>query len=148
MSIVRETLGDVVADQMEAAMARTLDAAVFHGTQPIQENDMNAEQITEVSATVDAGLTQADLDGMNEAERLALVVGAAYGKALAERDEARDVAAYAIARLATARDLLNKVVPILDDSTWATDSALAGSIQAFLDTLQDVDSPQAPTQED
>lgn len=106
---------------------------------------MNETQITEVSATVDAGLTQEDLDGMNEAERLALVVGAAYGKALAERDQARDVGYRLAGNLGHAQGLLGKVVPILRDSSWATDSALADSIQAFLDGL---DSEATPNQED
>jgi hypothetical protein len=112
--------------------------------QPVQENEMNPQQITEVSATVDTGLNQDDLDGMTEAERLALVVGAAYGKALADRDEARAMAAHAIARLAEARAFLGKVVPILRDSTWATDSSLGDSIQAFMDR---VDSETTPTKE-
>jgi hypothetical protein len=106
---------------------------------------MNERQITEVSATVDAGLSQEDLDGMNEAERLALVVGSAYGRALAERDEARDAVDRLSTALAGAVVLLGKVQPVLEDSSWATDSALAGSIQAFLEA---VDSDQAPTQED
>lgn len=115
---------------------------------PIQENQMNPQQITEVSATVDTGLSQDDLDGMTEAERLALVVGAAYGKALADRDQARTQWAVLADRLTVAKDLLGKVVPILNDSTWASDSALASSIQAFLDQAGALDSETTPTQED
>lgn len=138
--------GPEAAAQMEEAMGRAIDQAMFHTTQPVQENRMmNTEQITEVSTTVDTGLSQDDLDGMTEAERLALVVGAAYGKALSERDQARAQFEVTLDDLVKARRLLEKVVPILEDSTWATDSALAGSIQAFLDGL---DSEQTPTQED
>lgn len=108
---------------------------------------MKESQITEVSATVDAGLSQEDLDGMGEAERLALVVGAAYGKALADRDEARNMTYRLSGNLGQATALLKKVVPILRDSTWATDSALADSIQVFLDA-QTVGSDETPTQED
>lgn len=108
---------------------------------------MKESQITEVSATVDAGLSQEDLDGMGEAERLALVVGAAYGKALADRDQAQEQFQITLTDLVHARRLLEKVVPILRDSTWATDSALADSIQVFLDG-QTVGSDETPTQED
>lgn len=108
---------------------------------------MKESQITEVSATVDAGLSQEDLDGMGEAERLALVVGAAYGKALADRDLAQGFVDTLGAALAEATEFLWKVLPILRDSTWATDSALADSIQVFLDG-QAVGSDETPTQED
>lgn len=140
--------GAAMADSQAAALGRALDQAVLYGTQPVQENRMNTEQITEVSATVDTGLSQEDLDGMSEAERLALVVGAAYGKALSERDQARDLTYRLSGNLGQAQGLLEKVLPILEDSSWATDSALADSIQAFLDGLKDVDSDKTPTQED
>lgn len=145
MSLIRVTLGDVVADQMADAMGRQIDTALFYGTQPIQENDMNADRITEVSATVDAGLSQEDLDGMNEAERLALIVGAAYGKALAERDEARaQVAALAqdLADLGSAAQAV-LALDVLAQVTWAHDE------QAVQTLRQAVGSVQAPeTQED
>lgn len=141
--------GDRLADDYAEAIGRELDHAVFYGTQkPVQENQMNDRQITEVSATVDAGLSQEDLDGMGEAERLALIVGSAYGQALAERDQARGQRDALVDDLVQARRLLEKVQPILEDSTWATDHALATSIQAFLDGSEPVDSDQTPTQED
>lgn len=144
-AILGDEAGDKAADAMADAMGRTLDEAVFYGTHattpPIQENEMNEAQITEVSATVDAGLSQEDLDGMNEAERLALVVGSAYGQALAERDKAR-------AALAKAVTLLNETIPTLRATSWAQDEAVADSVQTFLDALGTVDSTQAPTQED
>lgn len=106
---------------------------------------MNTDRITEVSTTVDAGLSQDDLDAMSEAERLALVVGAAYGKALAERDEARAQVAHLRARLDEARTHLENTLGPLQNSTWANDSHLAGSIQAYLER---VDSELTPAQED
>lgn len=106
---------------------------------------MNERQITEVSATVDAALTQDDLEGMNEAERLALVVGAAYGKALAERDEAQ-------ARVAALEDQVNTLahaatavlgLDVVAQVTWAHDEATVNALRAA------VESVQAPeTQED
>lgn len=139
--------GGAMADDMAEAVGRELDAAVFYGTttQSIQENEMDQQQITEVSATVDAGLSQDDLDGMSEAERLALVVGSAYGAALHERDEARAQVMTLGGLLDRAVSLLRQAKPRLEDSTWASDSSVAGSIQAF---LEDVDSGQTPTQED
>lgn len=106
---------------------------------------MNANQITEVSATVDSALTQDDLEGMNEAERLALVVGAAYGKALSERDEAQAQVAALEDRLNTlahaARGVL--ALDVLAQVTWAHDEATVNALRAA------VESVQAPeTQED
>lgn len=98
-----------------------------------------------VSVPIPPSLAQDDLEHLNEAERLGLIVGAAYGQALAERDVARAQAAHLGARLNDARDLLRKARPLLEDSTWATDSSVAGSIQAFLDR---VDSELSPIQED
>lgn len=109
---------------------------------------MNADQITEVSATVDAGLTQADLDEMNEAERLALIVGAAYGKALAERDKARAIAVRLEQELAQVCAAAHAVLglDVLDVLTWAHDEAKVDHLRT---TLQAVESVQAPeTQED
>lgn len=137
-----EDQGGHVADQMADAMGRHLDAAVFHGTTPpIQENEMKAEQITTLSATVDAELTQGDLDGMSEAERLALVVGAAYGKALAERDKARDRVDHLHALLGSARALLGRAQHSLGDSSWAADASLAEQIGQLMERM-DVDSIQ------
>ena len=143
VAMLGDDLGNRVADDMAEAMGRTLDTTVFYGTN--QENEMNTDQITEVSTTVDAGLAQEDLEHLGDAERLGLIVGAAYGRALAERDEARAQVAHLGARLNDARDLLRTARPLLEDSTWATDSSVASSIQAFLDR---VDSELAPTQED
>jgi hypothetical protein len=136
-------LGADAAHQAAEAVGRVFDATTLHGT--IQENTMNERQITEVSATVDAGLEADDLAHLSEAERLGLIVGAAYGKALAERDEARAQVVALGLRLDQAIHLLRQAEPRLEDSTWASDSSVAGSIQAF---LVDVDSEQTPTQED
>lgn len=140
--------GDQVADHYAEALGRSLDEAVFYGTtRPIQENQMtetDAARLTEVSATVDAGLSQADLDGMNEAERLALVVGAAYGNALAERDQAR-------AQVAEALGHLEAVLAASPSTSFAHTNAAADAAQEFIQrikTPEPVDSETTPSQED
>lgn len=102
-----------------------------------QENGMDHQRIQEVSVTISAALARDDVDGMNEAERLALVVGAAYGNALAERDQSR-------ARVAEGRALLEKALGFLGTSSWAAETHLAESIQAYVTGL---DSDETPTQE-
>lgn len=125
------------------ALGEALDRTPLH-LEP-KEYPVNPRQIAEVSAAIDAGLTQDDLDDMTEAERLGLVVAAAYGNALAERDLAHQEVVRLRERLAEAERLLEQAAAPLDASTWATDGQIASSIQAF---LQAVDSTQAPTQED
>lgn len=166
-AILGDEAGDRAADAMADAMGRTLDKAVLYGThathQPIQENDMiragdvNDPQplarVAEVSATVDAGLAQEDLDGMTEAERLGLIVGAAYGKALAERDEARAQASDLRHRLGVLLARCDRVLSldVLDNLTWAGDETivirLRECVQENLE-FRPVDSDLTPTQED
>lgn len=137
--------GHRLADDYANALGRTLDATVFHGTQPIQENrTMSPEQITEVSATVDAGLSQDDLDQMTEAERLALVVGAAYGRALAQRDEAR-------AQVQEALGHLEAILATQPATSFAHTNAAADQAREFVQrirTPQAVDSDQTPAGKD
>lgn len=144
-AILGDEQGERAADAMADAMGRELDGAVLYGTHatnaPIQENEMNAEQITEVSATVDAGLSQEDLDGMNEAERLALIVGSAYGAALADRDLAR-------AALASALEHLEALVETWPETSWAGSNVAVERAREFIQVTKVVDSEQTPTQED
>lgn len=98
--------------------------------------------------------TQEDWDALTEGERLGLLVGHAYGTALAERDEAsaqaarwRDLHEAALDDLVQARRLLEQAHKHLGDTSWAADEQLADSIQAFLGGTP-VDSDQTPTQED
>lgn len=113
---------------------------------------MHADQIKEVSDTVDQAITQEDLDALGEAERLALVVGAAYGRALHERDEARAMVERlgdAIVDLdVAARDVLT--LDALENPTWAQDERLADNLRAALEAARRaVDSIQTnQTQED
>lgn len=93
--------------------------------------------LTEVSATVDTALTREDLEGLNEAERLALVVGAAYGKALADRD--------------AARAMLEAVVGEFPDTSFAHANVAVEKAREFIQayrTPEPVDSEQTPAQED
>lgn len=112
-----------------------------------QESPQPVDRITEVSATVDAGLSQEDVDGMNEAERLALIVGAAYGAALAERDDAQRQVAVLEDRLAEAKALLDYAVAHWPETTWATDTKAQDRLVQGIGTLWPVDSDQTPTQE-
>lgn len=114
---------------------------------------MSPEQITEVSATVDAGLDQEALDGLNEAERLGLIVGAAYGQALAERDEARAQASDLRRRLGVLLARCDRVLTldVLDTLTWAGDERIVTRLRECVQEnleFKPVDSEQTPTQED
>lgn len=102
---------------------------------------MNADQITEVSTTVDTGLAQADLEHLGEAERLGLIVGAAYGQALAERDLAR-------ASLAKALDLMEALANAWPETSWAASNVAVENAREFIQATKAVDSEQTPTQED
>jgi hypothetical protein len=110
---------------------------------------MNAEQITEVSATVDACLNQEALDGLNEAERLGLIVGAAYGQALAERDEARAQVAIQAVTIRDLVDAARKVLAIdsLEHLTWAHDEDAVTALREVVQGIGSLDSDQTPTQE-
>lgn len=144
-AVLGEEGGNDLADRYADALGRTLDEAMFYGTTPpIQENQMNADHITEVSATVDAGLDQETLDGMNEAERLALIVGAAYGRALADRDEAR-------AQVTQALDHLEAVLAASPPTSFAHTNAAADQAREFIQrirTPEPVDSEATPTRKD
>jgi hypothetical protein len=110
-----------------------------------QTDDMASPKIIhEVSATVDAALTREDLEGLNEAERLALVVGAAYGKALADRDAARALAEDAVG-------VLEALVAEFPDTSFAHANVAVDKARAFIQayrTPEPVDSEQTPAQED
>lgn len=75
-------------------------------------------------------------EGLNEAERLGLLVGATYGEALAERDQA-------IQHLRT-------LVAAMPATSWAATNAAEEAARAWLseyDDAKDVRSPETPNQE-
>ena len=144
-AVFGEEAGNDLADRCADALGRTLDQAVFHGTTPaIQENEMNQAQITEVSMTVDSGLAQEELADLTEAERLGLIVGAAYGRALADRDMAR-------AELQEALGHLEAVLHSLPAGSFALTNVAQEAAQEFIQRIKKpapVDSTQTPAQED
>jgi hypothetical protein len=103
-----------------------------------------AQRLIEVSVTVDAALSQEDLNGLNEAERLALMVGAAYGRALADRDQARD-------HLEKAVETLEALAEAFPETSWAHSNAALDTAREFIQAYraaEPVDSGQTPAQED
>lgn len=105
---------------------------------------MNHAQITEVSMTVDSGLSQEVLDDLTEAERLGLIVGAAYGRALADRDMAR-------AELQEALDHLEAVIKAMPAGSFAHTNAARDAAVEFIQRIKTpppVDSQATPAQED
>lgn len=89
-------------------------------------------------------LTQADVDALTEPERLGLMVAAAYGTALAERDQARDL-------LADALVLVDDLLAAWPESTWAADSFRKASLEdrranlvQAIEAAQAVDSDETP----
>lgn len=111
---------------------------------------MNAEQITEVSTTIDTGLAAEDLAHLNEAERLGLIVGAAYGQALAERDLAQAQAAIQAKTIRDLVDAAEKVLALdaLDNLTWAHDEDAVTALRELVQGIGPVDSDQTQPQED
>lgn len=73
-------------------------------------------------------------DDLNPAEQLGVLVGAAYGTALAERDVARRIAVALEQDLAQAEAHLAQLVAIVVNAgtTWAHDAAALEAAQAFL----------------
>lgn len=108
---------------------------------------MNDETMAEVRASAPS-LNQDDLDHMNEAERLALVVGAAYGAALADRDMARTEVERLNERLVLAKGLLDMALDEWPVTTWGTDSLAKERLVQGINALWPVDSDPTPTQED
>lgn len=111
------------------------------------------DRILEVSTTVDAALSQEDMDHLTEAERLALIVGAAYGNALAERDQARAQVEELHAELKSLAHATSEVlghVPGLGpgEQTWAQDADLVEALRERLEdaykALESVQAPETP----
>lgn len=126
----------------EQPMTNAQRAAAEQTREAVDTDPVN--HIHEVSATVDAALTREDLEGMNEAERLALVVGAAYGRALSERDQAR-------ADLADALRHLRTLVDEFPATSWAHANVAVEEAREFIQAIQapaPVDSSQTPAEKD
>lgn len=106
---------------------------------------------TEVAVTVPTGLTEGDLEGMGDAERLGLIVGASYGAALADRDQARSQVAI-LGDALTTLDLAARAVLALDSVkslTWAQDERTVDTLrQAVEDAGKALESVQAPETEE
>jgi hypothetical protein len=81
-------------------------------------------------------------DGL--AEHLGLVIGAAYGTALAERDQARELADELGRRLALALTHLKAVLPV-GVPTFAHDEIHVDAARTFL--AEQLDSTRSPEQE-
>lgn len=83
--------------------------------------------------------------GLSEAERLGLIVGAAYGGALADRDKARDLCVRLEQEAAEAARHIRALCEVVRrSSTWAHDTAVADSAERFLNALESPETPETP----
>lgn len=82
--------------------------------------------------------------GLNEAERLGLVVGAAYGTALAERDQARALAVRLEQDLGYALEALEKAAAAWPETSWASDSQNKDRLVQAIQNLKALESPETP----
>lgn len=92
-------------------------------------------------ATLSVGVPADMVANLSDAERLSIIVGAAYGHVMAERDEARH-------DLEVAVDLLDDLVDLVSRNSWAGDNIVVDRAVQFVQAHRTVDSEQAPTQED
>lgn len=113
-----------------------------------QECGVGGQDLAERCAKAEDLSGEEVLDSLNEAERLGLVVGAAYGQALAERDEARAQAVDLGQRLEKAMTLLRYAVAEWPETTWASDSFRKDHLIQGTKALEDVDSEESPTTEE
>lgn len=182
--------GNTLADEYAQGLGAALDAAVFHGTRPIQENDMTDDG-RHVHLIVNGGMTHAlhnlsalprttddrnqvtcprclaqevptvkpetmaealdtmaqvppGMEDLTEAERLGLVVGAAYGNALAERDKARAIAVHLEQENAHLVALLEYAVREWPVTSWAGDSHAQDYLVQAIERVKAVGSPETP----
>lgn len=91
-------------------------------------------------------MTEMAPENLTPAEELGLLVGAAYGTALAERDTARAVAEATAAHLTDLADAARAVLALdaLQSLTWAHDE---DTVQRLRTTLETVDSYQTDEKE-
>lgn len=109
----------------------------------IQENDtMKPETVAEALDTM--AQVPPGMEDLTEAERLGLVVGAAYGQALAERDQARAIAVHLEQENAHLRDLLAYAVQEWPDTTWAADSHAKDTLVQAIQNAGALESPETP----
>lgn len=90
----------------------------------------------------------AEPEEFTEAEQLGLLVGAAYGAALHERDEARAEVVRLGQALERALDIMANAVKAWPETTWAQDSAALERLVQGIESLTPVDSPTTPTQQE
>lgn len=104
-----------------------------------------------VSITISAptNLHPEEADNLTEAERLGIVVGMAYGNAIADRDIAREMHAAAEQELTellqAARDVL--ALDLVKNPTFAHDEDALARLEALCNPVPVVDSPHT-AQED
>ena len=84
------------------------------------------------------------LEGLNEPERLGIVVAQAYGNALYERDQARAIAVALEQDLAKALRALRYAVEKWPETTWAQDTLVQENLKHVLDALESPETPDDP----
>lgn len=125
--------GDKMADDFTEAVGREFDRAIIYGT------DTTMRPTTPPPPPAASYVP-------TEAERLGLLVGAAYGEALAERDDARALAETIGARYAEALTHLEAVLATSPAvATFAGDDDTLTSAREFL--ARAVESSGTPEQE-
>ena len=72
------------------------------------------------------------------------MVGAAYGTALAERDQARAMAARLEQDLAYALEALEKAAAVWPETSWAADSQNKDRLVQAIQNLKALESPETP----
>lgn len=148
VQVLGEDGGGVLADQFDRAMGLAIDSAVFYGTTPppLEEsvNDPTPpETVTALAALVETVAPHAT----NQAEALGLLVGRAYGLALADADMAAAVAAEADRIATEAVSHLAAVIDLVPDPpTWAHHQDTVDAARAFLEANA-VQSSHSPEQE-
>jgi hypothetical protein len=103
---------------------------------PTYSPEQNDEQAAEVLGTT--------LEGLTEPERLGVVVAQAYGNALYERDQARDMAMALEQENAALRKVLDETLAAWPTTTWAQDAALKERAEQAYAAIGAVGSPETP----
>lgn len=102
-----------------------------------------------ITISVPTDLHPEEADNLTEGERLGIIVGMAYGNAVAERDIARDLHAAAVKELEELREAARDVLALdlVKNPTFAHDEDALVRLEALCHPAHVVDSPHT-TQED